>query len=776
MAEMESQMKLFEEGGLYQEGGTTDPVSGNEVPRGSLQEEVRDDIPAQLSEGEFVFPADVVRFIGLGNLMELRQKAKKGLQTMDDMGQMGNSEEAVMSDEGSYDDEIDRMIDEMDMEGNPQEFQVGGLVGYPQGAPAGGGFLPTGVAPPSQMQGVMAPQLGPQTSAMPSYETKAFIGPDGDIRYITFLNGQPLIPVPEGYTPYTPATTPVTEVATQQEIKTREDSGGDDSPQSEPVRRTVGNQFGFSDQEIPRALSFIPGVGPLVAIARGAQNINNAAAVDSARKALGMSELEFEDYVKAAFTGKYDTGVVGQLPIGGQDYTVGFGGRVTEPTEEGQKAITTLSVPEAQRRTQLAAQQAGRPMEDIMSMTRPTTAAGTTASPTVAGVASQLGQQLQEGVEMKESREIQKTLEEQQQAAEQARATAEDLKSQYDTLQSDSTRQAAQFAEQFASQQEALAQSLQKAQESQLAAEQARQSADELREQYNLFRTDTLAEQAQYAESLAETRARIAEYDKQMANLVTGEQLDARIREIPIVAPVSPVEVAQAYPERDIADAAEDAEAGRVMREAEAEAEASRRIDPTTPSRPVDPGESVTYTDKSGNEQTVTGKSYTDASGRERAGSFVDNNNDGEQQSNERSTVTSSDGSAVRSGSGSVVTSRSQDEIDRDSGGGGGGGGGGCVIATHGIQTGAFTLREKATAELYCMKNFHGTWWGEAFRRGYRYVGMQHIKNGTAESVYQEFKDFVKTGRGLKKDIVSKMKWLSRVVQFIIAGLTIARK
>ena len=147
-------------------------------------------------------------------------------------------------------------------------------------------------------------------------------------------------------------------------------------------------------------MSFIPGVGPLVAIARCAQNINNAAAVDAARKSLGMSELEFEDYVKAAFTGEYDTGVVGQMPIGSRDYTVGFGGRVTEPTEEGQKAITTLSVPEAQRRAQLAAQQAGRPMEDIMSMTRPTTAAGTTASPTVAGVASQLGRQLEEGVEM----------------------------------------------------------------------------------------------------------------------------------------------------------------------------------------------------------------------------------------------------------------------------------------------------------------------------------------------------------------------------------------
>ena len=58
---LQQQMSLFQEGGLEQDGNTIDPVSGNDVPVGSSQEEVRDDIPAQLSEGEFVFPADVVR-------------------------------------------------------------------------------------------------------------------------------------------------------------------------------------------------------------------------------------------------------------------------------------------------------------------------------------------------------------------------------------------------------------------------------------------------------------------------------------------------------------------------------------------------------------------------------------------------------------------------------------------------------------------------------------------------------------------------------------------
>src|SRR5210317_1557942 len=99
---LEKQMEMFEDGGLMDEGGTIDPISGNDVPAGSTQEEVRDAIPAQLSEGEFVFPADVVRYIGLENLMQLRQKAKMGLQKMEDMGQMGNSEEATMSDDMEF--------------------------------------------------------------------------------------------------------------------------------------------------------------------------------------------------------------------------------------------------------------------------------------------------------------------------------------------------------------------------------------------------------------------------------------------------------------------------------------------------------------------------------------------------------------------------------------------------------------------------------------------------------------------------------------------------
>ena len=60
---------------------TVDPVSGNDVPPGSLPEEVRDDIPARLSEGEYVVPADVVRYYGVRVFEDLRSSSKNGLDT-----------------------------------------------------------------------------------------------------------------------------------------------------------------------------------------------------------------------------------------------------------------------------------------------------------------------------------------------------------------------------------------------------------------------------------------------------------------------------------------------------------------------------------------------------------------------------------------------------------------------------------------------------------------------------------------------------------------------
>jgi len=94
-----------------------------------------------------------------------------------------------------------------------------------------------------------------------------------------------------------------------------------------------------------------------------------------------------------------------------------------------------------------------------------------------------------------------------------------------------------------------------------------------------------------------------------------------------------------------------------------------------------------------------------------------------------------------------------------------------CVIATHGISTGGFSLLDKAKAELWCERTYHGKWYGEAFRRGYRHAGNKAIEKGKAAKHYQEFKDFVSYGRGLKKGVKPAMNYYLRTTQFFLTGL-----
>jgi len=179
---MDKQMDMFDDGGLMQEGGTVDPISGNDVPIGSTQEEVRDDIPAQLSEGEFVFPADVVRYWGLETLMKMRQEAKAGLKMMDAMGQMGNSEEATIPDDIPFD------VNDLEMEDDGVvEYAQGGVVKAQVGA-----FIP------SQQYGISGVQQSQFAGFQPQTMTPAPMTPL-----------QPTTPVqPTGYTPPLQQTTP----------------------------------------------------------------------------------------------------------------------------------------------------------------------------------------------------------------------------------------------------------------------------------------------------------------------------------------------------------------------------------------------------------------------------------------------------------------------------------------------------------------------------------------------------------------------------------------
>jgi len=189
----------YADGGFLDDGAVVDDVSGNEVPTGSLEEEVRDDIPAQLSEGEFVLPADVVRFIGLDKLMKMRKAAKVGLANMEDEGQIGGSPAPAMHVEmesmGMDDEsmEMDVLIDGMDgddFDGAAQNFAQGGSVrGYAKG---GAADLPSYADYTGK---------GKDFGELNAVEYVEYINDAGDTINVAMLRGKPLRPIPKGYYP-----------------------------------------------------------------------------------------------------------------------------------------------------------------------------------------------------------------------------------------------------------------------------------------------------------------------------------------------------------------------------------------------------------------------------------------------------------------------------------------------------------------------------------------------------------------------------------------------
>lgn len=214
---LEQQMELFEDGGLKDEGGEVDEVSGNEVPIGGTKKGVRDDVPAMVSEGEFVFPEDVTRYIGLDKLMQMRQEAKMGLKRMEAMGQMGNGDEATMPDDMPF--SVADLIVVSGDTGEELEMQDGGFVVRPTTArrtePQ-----PTYTQPTDQ--DAQQPVFKTTRRLLPEREEpqpidldfsgvmgegkisfKDYRNEKGENILIPFIGDSPVFPIPEGYTLYT---------------------------------------------------------------------------------------------------------------------------------------------------------------------------------------------------------------------------------------------------------------------------------------------------------------------------------------------------------------------------------------------------------------------------------------------------------------------------------------------------------------------------------------------------------------------------------------------
>ncbi len=237
-----------------------DPVSGNEVPVGSLPEEVRDDVDAKLSPGEFVIPADVVRFIGLERLMKMRDEAKKGIQRMADIGQMGNADEVGEESNSTYEDdgfesEIDDILGEVENENN------GGDVDD-QMKMAFGGYVGSGT------------DLS-KAPKNPAFDVRYYKNKEGATMFITHINGKPMTPIPEGFTAVSSEEAMKVGSAADEEKKkaatgSAADQGGYDASQLDPaVAKFLENEtpaerdarMGRVSKNIERITGALPFVG-----------------------------------------------------------------------------------------------------------------------------------------------------------------------------------------------------------------------------------------------------------------------------------------------------------------------------------------------------------------------------------------------------------------------------------------------------------------------------------------------------------------------------------
>jgi hypothetical protein len=187
------EMAFMKQGGIKDDGMKRDPVSGNEIPPGSMAKEVRDDIPAMLSEGEYVVPADVLRFYGVNFFEDLRNKAKSGLQGMEQNGRIGGeplSPQQVQQNMGQAPAPV-----QANQGGMMQGFNQAGLAGTP---------TPSSTFDPSKYSvvgGSTFNNQGQQAQQDSVTSFKTFINSaDGSTQIVEFVDGKVKNPAMEKFT------------------------------------------------------------------------------------------------------------------------------------------------------------------------------------------------------------------------------------------------------------------------------------------------------------------------------------------------------------------------------------------------------------------------------------------------------------------------------------------------------------------------------------------------------------------------------------------------
>lgn len=288
------EMAFMQEGGIKDDGMKVDPVSGNEIPPGSMANEVRDDIPAMLSEGEYVVPADVLRYYGVNFFENLRGQAKQGLQSMEADGRIGG--------EPLTPNQVQQNMSGQPMAGAPARQPIAAntgpmITGQPQGFQQAQQAAQSGFNPFS-FSTVGATQFGTPASSQPTSVTisKTFVNAEtGQKRPVKFVNGQVTPPSDMIYTqpPYYELGSPALKAA-QESVKQQQQptSGGNDTDPPKPTVKDP-NEWAkdITDPEAWADEALTGKATTLIGTVKLATNVARVNAMAEVAKAQGNTDL-----------------------------------------------------------------------------------------------------------------------------------------------------------------------------------------------------------------------------------------------------------------------------------------------------------------------------------------------------------------------------------------------------------------------------------------------------------------------------------------------------
>ena len=675
---MDEQMSMFKEGGLLDEGGEVDEESGNDVPIGGTKEGVRDDIPAMLSEGEFVFPEDVTRYHGLEKLMTLRQEAKMGLKKMEAMGQMGNSEEATIPDDLPFnmDDLLVVVTGEEEAEGKkddePIKAQAGtfvpatqqqnnmGVMGFQESMYGQQGLQnPTAtvmpqvpassVAPtvqaPQPMTGYSAPTVlatpveQPEFVPEPSdvYKPVKYINPTtGETMTINEYQGNPVSAVPAGFIRYDDyiaggGKDPNEDVGTGVESTSVETAQVGGSSNDER-RENIASLQKMRDERERKRVKEYNKVFDTESDEFTNKNNDNYITDDQLISA-------YKDQIKAETVGGVTTPFLGPAAF-----------------------LPRLGRGKVERAMAARFKENWKELPEFKDITR-----GSVAK----DAAAEIG------------KDFKKTF-----TAEGRETFYDEYNAKYDVAD------------------------------------------DSFKKKFGGAGTGyTVLERDQKTGKVTKATGALGVREQQSFDNAVDRGDNAVADHFALVA------YHRSAKDQFARNNAKDIELARAGDE-----DAKGRLYGGSKS-----SGGVNFGNSTIEEIIKYGGSSTTAVNEGRAV---------KQKGFKQPRIVTDDEPAG---------SQSSDKSSSS-----------CVIATHAVASGAFHTSDKANAIDWCKKNLHDKWWGETMRKGYRYLGRKHIANGTAETVYKEFKECIEWANG-KRDFTFKIvaRYYYRVAQTFIVGLFI---